>query len=184
MPEGHTIHRHARLQRDILGGSRVRAWSPQGRFSAGAERLDGRRLDDIEAVGKHLFYRWEGGETLHVHLGLFGKFKTFHLDPPAPTEATRLAMANGRSVIYLAGPTICELIDPQAEDRLRSRLGPDPLGPHRERLPGGSALQAGHRPASARRSVGSRPGPGALVGDRCGAAPGRARRQDRHRCPY
>ena len=131
MPEGHTIHRHARLQRQVLGGSRIRAWSPQGRFAAGAERLDGRRLDDIEAVGKHLFYRWEGDETLHVHLGLFGKFKTYHLDPPAPTEATRLVLANGRSVIYLAGPTICELIDPQEEDRLRARLGPDPLGPHR-----------------------------------------------------
>ncbi len=128
MPEGHTIHRHARLQRKVLGGSLVRAWSPQGRFSAGAERLDGRRLDDIEAVGKHLFYRWEGDETLHVHLGLFGKFKTFHGELPAPTAATRLAMANDRSVIYLAGPTICELIDPQEEDRLRARLGPDPLG--------------------------------------------------------
>ena len=151
MPEGHTIHRHARLQRKVLGGSRVRAWSPQGRFSAGAELLDGRRLNDIEAVGKHLFYRWEGDETLHVHLGLFGKFKTFHLDAPAPTEATRLAMANGQSVVYLAGPTICELIDPHEEDRLRTRLGPDPLGRRRvfeqfadnlgrRRIPIGAAL--------------------------------------------
>jgi len=151
VPEGHTIHRHARLQREILAGSRLRAWSPQGRFSAGAERLDGRLLDDIEAVGKHLFYRWEGDETLHVHLGLFGKFKTFHHDPPAPTEETRLAMTNGRSVVYLAGPTICELVDPQEEDRLRARLGPDPLGRRRafgqfagnlarRRIPIGAAL--------------------------------------------
>jgi len=131
MPEGHTIHRHARLQKEVLGGSRVSAWSPQGRFSAGAARLDGRRLDDIEALGKHLFYRWEGDETLHVHLGLFGKFKTFDNDPPTPTETTRLAMANGRSVVYLAGPTICELIDPEEEERLRARLGPDPLAKRR-----------------------------------------------------
>jgi DNA-formamidopyrimidine glycosylase len=151
MPEGHTIHRHARLQREVLAGSRVRVWSPQGRFSAGAERLDGRRLNDIEALGKHLLYRWEGNETLHVHLGLFGKFKTFHHEPPAPTESTRLAMANGRSVVYLAGPTICELIDPEEEDRLRARLGPDPLGRRRgseqftanlagRRIPIGAAL--------------------------------------------
>ena len=151
MPEGHTIHRHARLQREVLGGWRVRVWSPQGRFSQGAERLDGHRLNEIEALGKHLFYRWEGNETLHVHLGLFGKFKTFHDDPPPPTEATRLAMANGRSVVYLAGPTICELLDPEEEDRLRARLGPDPLAKRRaleqfadnlsrRRIPIGAAL--------------------------------------------
>ncbi len=127
MPEGHTIHRHARLQREALVGSPVRAWSPQGRFAEGAAVLDGQKLNDIEASGKHLFYRWELGDTLHVHLGLFGKYKTFHGDPPPPSEATRLAMANGRSVVYLAGPTICEIINPQEEDRLRSRLGPDPL---------------------------------------------------------
>ena len=128
MPEGHTIHRHARLQRAALAGSRVRAWSPQGRFAEGAALLNGQTLTDIEAVGKHLLYRWESGDTLHVHLGLFGKYKTYHGDPPPPSEATRLAMANGRSVVYLAGPTICEIIDPEDEDRLRTRLGPDPLG--------------------------------------------------------
>ncbi len=127
MPEGHTIHRHARLQRRALAGAPVRAWSPQGRFTEGAARIDGHRLEDIEAVGKHLLYRWEGAQTLHVHLGLFGKYKTFHDDPPPPTETTRLALANGRSVVYLTGPTICELIDPQEEEQLRARLGPDPL---------------------------------------------------------
>jgi formamidopyrimidine-DNA glycosylase len=127
MPEGHTIHRHARLQREALAGSRIRAWSPQGRFAEGAAIIDGQQLDHIEAVGKHLFYRWELGDTLHVHLGLFGKYKTFRSEPPPPSEATRLAMANGRSVVYLTGPTICEIIDPDEEDRLRSRLGPDPL---------------------------------------------------------
>jgi formamidopyrimidine-DNA glycosylase len=131
VPEGHTIHRLARLQREFLSGQRIRAWSPQGRFSQGAARLDGSRLEDIEALGKHLFYRWEGRQTLHVHLGLFGKFRIFHDDPPAPTEATRLAMTNGRSIVYLAGPTICELLDPQEEDLLRARLGPDPLGGRR-----------------------------------------------------
>jgi len=151
VPEGHTIHRHARLQGEFLTGERVRAWSPQGRFSQSAAQLDGRRLEAVEAVGKHLFYRWEGARILHVHLGLFGKFRTFHQDPPAPTEATRLAMTNGRSMVYLAGPTICELLDPQEEDRLRARLGPDPLGNgrvsgrfaenlSRRRIPIGAAL--------------------------------------------
>jgi endonuclease-8 len=127
MPEGHTIHRHARLQRRRLVNGPVAVTSPQGRFSAGATRLDGRRIEGIDALGKHLFYRWEGGETLHVHLGLFGKFKTFTADPPPPTDGTRLAMTTDEATVYLAGPTACELIDPDEEANLRNRLGPDPL---------------------------------------------------------
>ncbi|HVM14166.1 MAG TPA: DNA-formamidopyrimidine glycosylase family protein, partial [Egibacteraceae bacterium] len=61
MPEGHTIHRLARDHRRDLAGRRIAVSSPQGRFVAGARRLDGRTLLDVEAYGKHLFYRWEGG---------------------------------------------------------------------------------------------------------------------------
>lgn len=127
VPEGHTIHRYARLHRRDLGGSVLRVSSPQGRFEHGAARLDGRRLEDVEAVGKHLFYRWEGGRTLHVHLGLFGKFRTHRGDPPPPTGGTRLAMASDGVTVYLAGPTDCSLVDPGEEERILSRLGPDPL---------------------------------------------------------
>lgn len=106
----------------------VHAESPQGRFAAGASRLSGRRLETVDAHGKHLFYRWRGGEILHVHLGLFGKFKVFRTDqPPPPTENTRLTMTAPDATVYLAGPTICELIDPDEETDIRSRLGPDPL---------------------------------------------------------
>lgn len=127
MPEGHTIHRHARKQTDALAGQMVRTTSPQGRFADGARRLDGRVLEAIDPHGKHLFYRWEGGGILHVHLGLFGKYKLFRADPPPPTENTRLTMHGEQATLYLAGPTICELIDPAEEEEIRSRLGPDPL---------------------------------------------------------
>lgn len=128
MPEGHTIHRHARRHRDVLGGKEIATRSPQGRFSGGAERLSGQILNTVDAHGKHLFYRWGGGDILHVHLGLFGKFKVFRTDdPPEPSENTRLAMAAPDATVYLAGPTICELIDPEEEEAIRGRLGPDPL---------------------------------------------------------
>jgi len=151
MPEGHAIHRHARRQRDLLAGRRLRVTSPQGRFAAGAARLDGRRLQTVDARGKHLLYRWEDAEALHVHLGLFGKFTVHRNDPPPPTEGTRLAMSADGVTVYLAGPTICELLDPDAEDALLARLGPDPLvhgrdsGPFaaslsRRRIPIGAAL--------------------------------------------
>ncbi len=77
MPEGHTLHKAAQVQRPWFEGALVRASSPQGRF-AEAPDLDGARLVEIEAIGKHLFYRFESGRRtlrLHVHLGLAGRFR-------------------------------------------------------------------------------------------------------------
>ena len=134
MPEGHTIHRYARLHRALLVDRRVAAWSPQGRFAAGAAQVDGARVRDVEAHGKHLFYRFvaNGGSdahdlSLHVHLGLFGRFREYGADPRAPTLGTRLVLSTTDVELQLAGPTACELVDPEAEARLRARLGPDPL---------------------------------------------------------
>lgn len=127
MPEGHSIHRYARLHGDTLAGKIVRVESPQGRFAHGAARIDQTVLDDVEAHGKHLFYRWDNGETLHVHLGLFGRFRTHRRDTPPPTPGTRLTMRTPEAAVYLSGPTACELISPEEEDTIRSRLGPDPL---------------------------------------------------------
>ena len=127
MPEGHLIFRYAAHHRELLVGRTVVASSPQGRFGKGAARINGRKLIDVEVRGKHLFYRWERAESLHVHLGLYGKFRAFTGDPPPPTPNTRLTLAAGGATIYLAGPTTCELIDPSREAEIRSRLGPDPL---------------------------------------------------------
>lgn len=127
MPEGHIIHRYARSHREALGGQLVRAWSPQGRFAAGAAALDGRRLKSVDAHGKHLFYRWDGGKTLHVHLGLFGRFRVHRSQAPPPSDATRLALSTDDVAVYLSGPTLCEIVDPDAEEAVRARLGPDPL---------------------------------------------------------
>lgn len=77
MPEGHTVHRIARqLRRDFVG-HRIAVSSPQGRFAAGAQRLDGRELVGVEAVGKQLFATFDGGDVLRVHLGLYGAWD-FH----------------------------------------------------------------------------------------------------------
>lgn len=127
MPEGHTIHRLARLHRPLLVGETVTVSSPQGRFAGGAARLDGERVEAIDAVGKHLFYRWSGADILHIHLGLFGRFRTFRQEPPDPTDGTRLALRTDETTIYLAGPTACELLSVEERDAVVARLGPDPL---------------------------------------------------------
>lgn len=127
MPEGHSIFLYAREHRKLFADRVVIATSPQGRFARGAERLSGRKLLGVDTHGKHLFYRWHRAETLHIHLGLYGKFRTFGDDPPLPTPGTRLALHTEGTTVYLAGPTVCELIVPSEEETIRSRLGPDPL---------------------------------------------------------
>lgn len=129
MPEGHTIHRAARLQRRRFAGNTLRVDSPQGRFDAGARILDGRELVGVDALGKHLFHRWEGEVSVHIHLGLFGKFKVF-TDAgraPEPSDGVRMRWRGDVGAMYLSGPTACEIIDADAEAALRARIGPDPL---------------------------------------------------------
>ena len=128
MPEGHSIHRYATKHREELAGEVLDVTSPQGRFAAGASHLNGQRLEAVDPLGKHLFYRWSNDATLHIQLGLFGRFRLHRGHPPEPTPGTRLAMSSGDSTLYLSGPTICRLIEPDEESNLRARIGPDPLG--------------------------------------------------------
>lgn len=129
MPEGHTIHRAARRQRSELGGQTLRASSPQGRFAEGAAALDGRRLEGIDAVGKHLFYRFDDGEVLHVHLGLFGRFRHHPAPAPEPRGLIRLRLEGDEAAVDLSGPTVCGLIGEESREAILARLGPDPLRP-------------------------------------------------------
>ena len=127
MPEGHVLHRAARLQGRRFRGKPVQTSSPQGRFADGAATLNGQTITGIDALGKHLFYRFDEGDILHVHLGLFGKFRVRSLPAPEPSPNARLVMETETDHLHLAGPTACELITPEDEDDLRARLGPDPI---------------------------------------------------------
>jgi endonuclease VIII len=129
MPEGHTIHRAARDHEAALGGRPLRVTSPQGRFDTDAllgpcERIT---LRGVEAYGKHLFYLFDPGRTVHVHLGLFGKFRSSPSPPPAPGPTVRLRLEGPELTVDLRGPTACELIAPLQKAALLGRLGPDPL---------------------------------------------------------
>lgn len=127
MPEGHTIHRLAARHRSLFAGDKVTASSPQGRFAAGAAVLSGSVLDSTEAYGKHLLHHYADGRTLHVHLGLYGRFTDGDGSPPPPVGQVRLRLTSDRHWLDLRGPNVCELLTPPEVDRLRARLGPDPL---------------------------------------------------------
>lgn len=126
MPEGHTLHKLARdLTRDLVG-HRLDVESPQGRFEEEAERLDGRKLSVAEAWGKHLFLRF-GRTWVHVHLGLFGRFRRRRTPPPEPRGAIRMRLVGPRWTWDLSGPTACEIVTLRERKALLTRLGPDPL---------------------------------------------------------
>ena len=127
MPEGHTIHRLARDLADDLVGHTLEATSPQGRFEDVAV-IDGRVLKRTEAIGKHLLLHFAGGRIVHIHLGLFGRFRRRTArDPVAPRAACRLRLLGPKVLWDLSGPTACELIKPAALRDLRARIGADPL---------------------------------------------------------
>jgi endonuclease VIII len=132
VPEGHTIHRLALDHTRDLGGQQLVVTSPQGRVAEGAALVSGTILKRIDPYGKHLFYRFgstrmEDATTIHVHLGLFGKF-TRHSNPaPQPRDTTRLRMVGAKWAIDLVGPTDCRIMTPDEELVVRGRLGPDPI---------------------------------------------------------
>ncbi|MFI5494651.1 Fpg/Nei family DNA glycosylase [Actinoplanes sp. NPDC051859] len=127
MPEGHTIHRLAARHRELFAGRVVAVDSPQGRFAAGATLIDGRRLIDTEAYGKHLLHHFADELSLHIHLGLYGKFADGELPLPPPVGQLRMRMSGGGHWLELRGPTACEVLEPPAVAVLRARLGQDPL---------------------------------------------------------
>ncbi len=126
MPEGHTIHRLARVVSTRLGGQALRVSSPQGRFSAGARLLDGRTLTATDAHGKHLFLGFDD-VWVHVHLGLFGRAGVAAGPVPEPRGAVRMRLVGDSSYVDLRGPTVCEVITDDEKQQHHRRLGADPL---------------------------------------------------------
>jgi endonuclease VIII len=127
MPEGNELHRHARRQGEFFLGKTVRVEAPNERFAEGAALLDRRKVRAVEAFGKHLFYDFGKARQLHVHLGLYGKFRDGEMPYPEPRGALRLRISDRKHWIELRGPTACEVIDDQARAKLLARIGPDPL---------------------------------------------------------
>ncbi len=153
MPEGHTLFRLARDLGGQFAGRPVQVSSPQGRFAAGAALVDGRVLDRVHSYGKHLFARF-GGETVHVHLGLYGSFTGGTGTPPPARGALRMRWTaegpdGAGAWTDLRGPTACEVLTRPEVAAILARLGPDPLRP---RADGGRAHR---RIAASRTAVGA-----------------------------
>ena len=130
MPEGHTIHRKVVDQGPHLIGHVLAVSSPAGRLRSQAVAVDGRRLETMDAHGKHLFYRFAGRRVLHVHLGLEGRFRHHRMpatEVPPPRRDCVLRVSGPEFTFDLSQPKICEVVDEITARRIAGRLGPDPL---------------------------------------------------------
>jgi endonuclease VIII len=131
LPEGHTLHRLARLHQRRFGGAPVAVSSPQGRFASSAAAVDGRVLRRASAWGKHLFHHYADGPIVHVHLGLYGTFTEWQRASgaplPEPVGQVRMRMVGAEYGTDLRGPTVCEVLDDGQVGDVVAKLGPDPL---------------------------------------------------------
>ena len=111
MPEGHTVHRLAKDHNRWFGQQSVRVYSPQGRFSEEAAVIDTARFMGAYAHGKHLFYRFltlkDSEYHVHIHLGLYGRFKKQKTPPERTSPNCRLRLQTDKITLDLSGPTCC-----------------------------------------------------------------------------
>jgi endonuclease VIII len=85
VPEGDSLHRAA-LRLQLLVGQKVGVETPHPRAAVKrlAERLDGLVLESVDAVGKNLMLRFQGGHVLRSHLRMSGRW---HVVPRGSARA-------------------------------------------------------------------------------------------------
>lgn len=132
MPEGDTIHKVAEVLRRELEQRALVECLVRGVY--GSERLAGSKVQEVEALGKHLLLHFDRDLQLRVHLGMKG---SWHRYP----HAARWKMAESLASVVLkteSAVLVCfnaldvELIpSPQRKwHRQLNNLGPDLLALH------------------------------------------------------
>ncbi len=119
MPEGHTVHRIARLFDGLFAGQSITASSPQGRFNEGAALISGRTVNTVNALGKQLFIALDNDLVVRVHLGIYGAWDV------ATLEGGR-ARAGSASTESLGAPRVSTTRIAEAE---RTRAEDEPFPP-------------------------------------------------------
>jgi endonuclease-8 len=139
VPEGDSLHRAARSLQ-VLVGQEVGVETPHPRAAAKriAERLDGRVLESVEAVGKNLLLRFAGGPVLRSHLRMTGRWR---VEPRGAARTGRpwLVLRGAEHEAILWNGPVLELDKP-------TRTGPDILAAE----PDYAAMQARLRSDPAR----------------------------------
>lgn len=132
MPEGDTLHRTAAGLRPYLVGRTVTAARTGGPGAVPqVDRIVGREIRSVEALGKNLLIRFDGDLELRTHLRMNGSWHRYR-----PGERWRRPPSRARLVLEVPGAVavcfdapVVELFEKRAETFHPSlgRLGPDLL---------------------------------------------------------
>ncbi|MGI9556488.1 MAG: Fpg/Nei family DNA glycosylase [Solirubrobacterales bacterium] len=144
MPEGDVIHRTAaRLEAGLAGTRIVEAASPNPRAGIGAvaRRFVGDQVHFVEARGKHLLIHFGGGDVVHNHLGMKGRWRVEDREGPHSGAASGrsqdrgskwipwLVLETSEAVAVQTGGSRMRILSEASvrRDPQLARLGPDVL---------------------------------------------------------
>jgi endonuclease VIII len=122
MPEGDSLHRTA-LHLQALVGERLEVETPHPRASLKRipEQLDGLTLESVEAVGKNLLLRFEGGRVLRSHLRMNGRWRVLPRDAELFGRPWIVLRGTSYQAAQWNGPVL------ELASNVERRLGPDIL---------------------------------------------------------
>jgi endonuclease-8 len=145
VPEGDSLHRAARRLQGLVGETlEVESPHPRAAATGVAEQLDGRRLERVEAIGKNLVLRFEGGVMLRSHLRMTGRWT---VRAPGGTSRGRpwlVLRGSGSEAVLWGGPVL------ELNTRGVRSLGPDILS----RPPDFDGMVVRFRGVDQRRAIG------------------------------
>lgn len=154
MPEGDTLARIAVALRPYLAGrvvtsARARLPGPQ------VSRIVGQKIDAVDAAGKNLLIRFDGGLELRTHLGLHGSWHRYRPGETwrrPPSRAALVLEVPGAVAVCFDAPVV-ELFERRAEvvHPTISMLGPDLLA---DEFDEAEALRRLRDPSRAETSIG------------------------------
>ena len=122
MPEGDALHAAARRLQPLVG-ERIEAESPdpRGEATGVARAVDGRVLESVGAVGKHLLLRFEGGVVVRSHLRMSGRWRVGRRGSPGRGRSWLVLRGGPWEATQWNGPVLT------LESRALRLLGPDLL---------------------------------------------------------
>jgi endonuclease-8 len=154
MPEGDTLARIAVALRPYLAGrvvtgARARLPGPQ------VSRIVGQKIDAVDAAGKNLLIKFDGGLELRTHLGLHGSWHRYRPGETwrrPPSRAALVIEVPGAIAVCFDAPVV-ELFERRAEvvHPTISMLGPDLLAPEFDQA---EAVRRLREPGRAQTAIG------------------------------
>jgi len=134
VPEGDTIHNAARRVGEALVGKAIESIEtphPRHGRDRWPEWLAGREVRSVEALGKHLLVRFDGGLMLHSHLRMTGWWGVYPRGARwgrSPRRAWLVLRTSEHEVVQFDGPVLELMTDSRTRvDQRLAGLGPDIL---------------------------------------------------------